>query len=129
MSSGYKVRVSDDRGAMPDVQFYRTGNTATRTPQGLTSGAPDLAVEVISPTSVRHDRVTKLNWYARIGVPEYWIITPELRTLEQLILRDGLYVITQTATDNDVFKPETFPGLELPLGEFWTLPGDEPAQN
>jgi Uma2 family endonuclease len=127
-SSAYKVRVSEDRGVMPDIQVYLSGNTSTRTPQGLVNGAPDLAVEVISESSERYDRVTKLGWYARIGCPEYWIVDPEAQTVERLVLKDGRYVIMDGASGNSIFKPESFPGLEIPLAELWSLPGDRPPQ-
>ena len=71
VGSGYKVRVSDRRGVMPDLQFYRQGNDAPADQeQGLVHGRADLLVEVVSPSSRRYDRVTKLRWYAQLGVPE-----------------------------------------------------------
>src|SRR3989442_540683 len=57
LASGYKVRVSQHRGVMPDVQFYRADNPNQPGDQGLEAGRPDLAVEVMSPGSGRHDRV------------------------------------------------------------------------
>ena len=90
MVSGYKVRVSERRGVMPDLQFYRKGNDAPRgQEQGLVAGRADLVVEVISPPSRRYDRVTKLRYYAELGVPEYWIVDPDAKTVEDLVLRDG----------------------------------------
>jgi Uma2 family endonuclease len=121
--SGYKIRVSDRQGVMPDVQFFRAGHTVRKQPQGLTEGHPDLAVEVISQSSIRYDRVTKLGWYARIAVPEYWIVSPEQRTVERLLLRDGQYVFSGSAADEEVFVPDTFPGLEIPLAELWSTNG------
>ena len=47
-------------------------------------GTPDLVVEILSPSSRRYDRVTKLRWYAQLGVPEYWLVDPDARTLERL---------------------------------------------
>jgi Uma2 family endonuclease len=118
--SGYKVRISDRRGVMPDVQFYREGNTPSALQeQGLVQGRPDLVIEVVSPSSQRYDRVTKLRWYAQLGVPEYWLVTPESRTLERLVLREGSYVISDSLADEDVFRPPTFEGLELPLAKLW----------
>ncbi len=120
LASGYRVRVSERRGVMPDLQFYRAGNDAGMTqPQGLVSGHADLVVEIVSPSSRRYDRVKKLNWYAQLGVPEYWIIDPEARTLERLVLRDGAYVIAASLDGEETFRPESFEGLEIPLAKLW----------
>jgi Uma2 family endonuclease len=120
LASGYKVRVSDRRGVMPDVQFYRRGNEVSiEQAQGLARGRPDLAVEIMSPSSARFDRVTKLRWYAALGVPEYWLVDPQARTLERLSLRDGAYVIAASLADDETFAPESFEGLEIPLARLW----------
>jgi Uma2 family endonuclease len=120
LASGYKVRVSDRRGAMPDVQFYRADNDAWREQQqGLVRGRPDLVVEIVSPSSGRYDRVTKLRWYARLGIPEYWLVDPTARTLEQLVLRDGIYAIADSLADAETFRPASFDGLEISLSKLW----------
>jgi Uma2 family endonuclease len=120
LASGYKVRISDRRGVMPDVQLYRRGNDASREQQkGLVRGRPDLVVEIISPSSPRYDRVTKLRWYAGHGVPEYWIVDGAARTLEELVLHDGVYVIAASLADDETFRPESFEGLEIPLAKLW----------
>src|SRR5260221_12263296 len=76
LGAGYKIRVTDKRGVMPDAQFYRAGNEPRGQEQGLVDGRPDLVVEISSPSSVRYDRVKKLAWYASIGVAEYWLVRP-----------------------------------------------------
>jgi Uma2 family endonuclease len=58
---------------------------------GVFHGAPDLVVEVLSPTTRRFDEGLRLQFYAEAGVPEYWIADPETRTLRVLVLRVGLY--------------------------------------
>ena len=117
------MRIDDRRGVMPDVQFYRDGNTATRSRQALEAGHPDLVVEVISETSAKHDRTTKLGYYAQIGVPEYWIVDPGARTLERLRLHGEEYALATFARNEDLFlRPDTFDGLEVPLAELWTIP-------
>ncbi len=49
-------------------------------------GAPDLIVEVASPGTVAFDRLTKYDAYERTGVPEYWIVNLERRTVEVFVL-------------------------------------------
>jgi Uma2 family endonuclease len=120
LASGYKDRISDRRGVMPDVQFYRAGNESEREQQvGLVTGHPDVVVEVVSPSSGRYDRVSKLRYYAQKGVPEYWIVDPQARTLERLVLRDGVFSITDSFADEETFRPDAFPGLEIPLARLW----------
>ena len=122
IGSGYKVKVTDRRGVMPDIQFFRAGRKLPDL--ALEQGAPDLAVEVVSPSSGRHDRVTKLNWYAAIGVPEYWIVDPSQQVLERLLLEPGKgYRVAGSGGGDDVFAPDTFQGLEIALAQLWTIPG------
>ena len=121
IGSGYKVRVDAGRAFMPDVQLYRRGNvkTAIRQQQGLAEGRPDLVVEVISPSSRRYDRLPKLAGYASIEVPEYWLVEPDARLIERFCLVDGTYRAAGGAMGDAVFAPESFDGLEVPLGSLW----------
>ena len=121
LGSGYKVRIRHDRGVMPDLQFFRRGRSIPD--PGLDTGAPDLAVEVVSPGSARFDRGTKRAWYASIGTPEYWLVDPERRTVERLVLDPGGdYRLAQLARDDGTFVADSCPGLAIPLGELWTIP-------
>lgn len=125
LGSGYKVRISQVQAFMPDVQIFR--RTPARFPgrfdQGLSEGAPDLVVEVISPGSGRHDRVTKFNGYAAIGCPEYWLVDPDSRLVEQFVLEGGHYRLGARLADDAIFAPETLPGLTIALGPLWSPPG------
>jgi Uma2 family endonuclease len=126
--SGFKVRISERRGVMPDLQFFRSTNPAAGGDAvGLVDGRPDLAVEVISESSRRYDRMTKLAWYASIGVPEYWLVDPSARTLERLVLQGDKYLVADVLGEEATFRPESFEGLAIPLGELWQLPALTPA--
>ena len=54
-------------------------------------GAPDLVVEVASPSTAAYDRLTKYEKYAQAGITEYWIVKPKPRTIEVLVLELGEY--------------------------------------
>ncbi len=127
LGSGYKIRITQKRGVMPDVQFYRAGNEPRGQEQGLVEGRPDVVVEVSSPSSVRYDRVKKLAWYASLGVPEYWIVDPAARTVERLVLEGGRYMIADALADSGVLRPTSFEGLEIPLAKLWKVL-DEPVR-
>jgi Uma2 family endonuclease len=125
LASGYKVRISKYRGVMPDVQFFRSTNIAIDDPKAeiaLHEGRPDLAVEIISPSSVRYDRVKKADWYLSIGVPEYWIIAPRNGILERMVLHREQWVRTDALDETGILRPTTFPGLEIPVGRLLDRP-------
>ena len=54
-------------------------------------GAPDLVMEILSPSTTRHDRFTKFNLYQRAGVREYWIVDPAEKSVQVFVLEDGRY--------------------------------------
>ena len=61
-------------------------------------GAPDLVVEVLSPSTGRYDRGRKMRMYEKNGVREYWLVSPEARTVEQYVLEDGRFVVRDVYT-------------------------------
>ncbi len=129
LASGYKVRVNDRRGVMPDVQFYRDGNEPDVDQEdGLVHGQPDLVVEIISPSSRRYDRVIKLAYYASLRVPEYWIVDPESTTLERLVFTKKGYANEASAEGDGTFEPPSFPGLRIPLAELWATRPPKPKK-
>lgn len=59
-------------------------------------GAPDLVVEVLSPSTAQYDRGRKMRVYAQCGVREYWIVSPGDRTVEQYLLEEGQFTLSAT---------------------------------
>jgi Uma2 family endonuclease len=105
------VKLSDTDVVQPDLLVVCQRDQLLRT---HVEGAPTLVVEILSPSSTRHDRVRKLNLYARVGVPEYWLVTPEPPMLEQFVLVDGVYQVA-THMDRGTLTSRAVPGLELDL--------------
>ena len=79
------------------------------------AGAPDLVVEVISPSSIRHDRLTKFNLYRRAGVREYWIVSPDEQTVQVCVLQDGSYQTVDLGVPGDVVKVNVLDGCFIEL--------------
>jgi Uma2 family endonuclease len=59
-------------------------------PEGC-RGAPDLVIEILSPSNTGEECVKKFNLYLRAGVREYWIVSPESKTVQVNLLEDGTY--------------------------------------
>ncbi|MCC6442300.1 MAG: Uma2 family endonuclease [Armatimonadetes bacterium] len=82
-------------------------------------GGPDLVVEILSPSSVAHDRVRKMALYARFRIPHYWIVDPEHHILEAFRLEENHYIVEAGAGEDDLFRPSLFPELKIPLKLLW----------
>jgi Uma2 family endonuclease len=84
------VVLDAENTVQPDLVFVAAKNLGLIQRRAI-FGTPDLLVEVVSPSSVRHDRYEKMNLYARFGVKEYWIGDAANRLLEILTLTKGSY--------------------------------------
>lgn len=67
-------------------------------------GAPDLIIEILSPSTRRHDRITKFNLYQRAGVREYWIVDPADRSVQSFVLENGHYTAKDLAGADEKIK-------------------------
>ncbi len=85
-------------------------------------GPPTLVVEVLSPSSLVHDRVRKLNLYARHAIPEYWLVTPFPSVVEIFTLADGKYVADRAFERDDTLTSPSFADLRLPLVDIFDFP-------
>jgi Uma2 family endonuclease len=82
-------------------------------------GAPDLVVEVVSPGSGVMDRIAKYAVYAHAGIPEYWIVKPENRTVEVFVLEDGEYRSPGIFTGQATLPSRVVPGLPVRVEQFF----------
>ncbi|MDR2610664.1 MAG: Uma2 family endonuclease [Clostridiales Family XIII bacterium] len=81
------------------------------------NGAPDLVVEVISPSSEKYDSGAKLDKYLSSGVRECWIVNPEARTVR--VYTDEGGETTKVYRETDSIEPVILPGLSIPLAEIF----------
>lgn len=102
----------------PDLVFikgYKAGSVSAR---GI-EGSPELLVEILSHSTARYDRVSKMQVYARYGVKWYWIVDPQEKTLEEYRNENGSFALIRKAAGEEDFIPSLFPDLTVPLSQVW----------
>lgn len=77
-------------------------------------GVPDLVIEILSPSTLNHDRVVKLEIYERTGVREYWIVDPDSQSVEVYLLRNGCYD-KAVYSKMDIVPVDTLGGLGIDM--------------
>lgn len=82
-------------------------------------GVPILVVEVLSPSNRAYDRATKAHRYATLGVPHFWIVDPDEKTVECYELRAQHYRVAAIGQADSRLTHPAFPGLEIDLGRIW----------
>ncbi len=70
-----------EEGAQPDIIFVSKARAEILVDEGI-RGAPDLVIEIRSPTTAERDRTIKRKLYQRQGVAQYWIVDPDAETIE-----------------------------------------------
>jgi Uma2 family endonuclease len=79
-------------------------------------GAPDMIIEIVSPSSGRQDRFVKFNKYEQAGVKKYWIVSPDEKLVNVFLLQpNGRYGRPEMYTDEDKVKVSIFGDLEIDL--------------
>lgn len=79
-------------------------------------GSPDLIVEILSPSSVKVDRVDKFNKYEKAGIKEYWIVEPDQKIVSVFLLQsNSRYGRPEMYTNDDKIQVSIFPELEIDL--------------
>lgn len=105
--------------AIPDLAYV----SKERIPQIASGihivGAPDLAVEIMSPGSenVRRDQVVKRQTYARFGIKEFWIVEPLVEVLEISRLQNNILVSVGKFRNNNEITSPLLPNLNFRVSD------------
>ena len=126
----FDVEFADPSIVQPDLIYVTKGNR--RRIQRHLVGPPDLAIEVVSGSNARRDRVDKLALYAEFGVAEYWIVDPRERQFDFLVNRSGRFEVQPQLDDR--YQSPVMPELAIDLAAFWgevarQLADDPPAHS
>jgi len=80
-------------------------------------GAPDLVVEIVSPSDWPYDRKTKFELYRLNGVQEYWLVDYRARTIEVFALESGEYALLGKWEDGEQASSRVLPGLDVDVSD------------
>lgn len=92
LGDGYDLYLTDEDHFVPDFMVVCDRNKIR---DNGVYGAPDLVVEVLSPSTETRDKKHKKEVYEQCGVREYWIVSPEAKSVEQHLLEDGKLVLNE----------------------------------
>ncbi len=101
----------------PALAFVTEARRGVIQPHAIV-GAPDLVVEILSPTTAAYDRNRKADLYERYGVAEYWMVDSETETVEILKLGDTGYAPAQIHASG-VISTAIIPGLQIELADIF----------
>jgi Uma2 family endonuclease len=103
----------------PDLVFFTKERRQLINYDRVIDEPPDLCVEIASAESAMFDRRDKFRQYAAGGVRFYWIVDPQLKTIEAFRLTGGRYRAVGRGQGSDTAGLPPFPNLEIPLGQIW----------
>lgn len=114
----FDVELAANVVVQPDVVVVLHANGGIITPSHI-RGAPDLVIEITSPSTATHDRSRKLRAYARAGVMEYWLVDPHAQTVEVLTLADSEYRSQGVFQGSATLPSAVVPNLPIRVEQFF----------
>ena len=114
----FDVILSVTNVVQPDLFFISNARSHIITEDNI-RGAPDLVVEILSPSTAGYDRMTKRDLYARHGVGEYWLIDPYAKTATVLILGANGYNTHAIYGKGDILTSPTLAGFSLNMSDLF----------
>jgi Uma2 family endonuclease len=117
--TGFKLASRPDTVRAPDVAFVgRERIASTGVPKAFWQGAPDLAVEVLSPSDSRSEMQSRIAQYLRLGVKEVWFVEPAARRLTVHRPHEPPRVLSERDT---LDSGELLPGFHYPVARLFTI--------
>lgn len=108
------VYLEETETYQPDIIFIARERMEIIEPARISS-APDLVVEILSPTTAYYDLRKKYKVYERCGVKEYWIVDPEEKSVQVFLLKEGKFVLDQEAAIQNTVTSRIIEGLTVSL--------------
>ncbi|MBM4441916.1 MAG: Uma2 family endonuclease [Candidatus Rokubacteria bacterium] len=103
----------------PDIVYIEKARMGLVSARGTIDGAPTLAIEILSPSTARIDRQRKRELYERYGVPYYWIVDPDMRTIDVYRATSGVYGAPDRRGPDALSDLPPFAGLTIDAARLW----------
>ena len=114
----FDVVLSEHDTVQPDLLFISRERSHIITEDNV-QGAPDLVVEIRSPSTARQDWTVKRDLYERHGVREYWLVDPEAATISVLLLCDGKFEVAGVYGIGDTLTATALDGFSVELADLF----------
>jgi len=108
------VLLNEKEKPQPDIVFISKERLDIITEMNI-QGAPDLVIEILSPSTGKYDRVEKSKMYYKHGVKEYWIVDPVHKVIEIFIPGEKNWVLFQSYNEDNTLTSPLLDGLEIQL--------------
>lgn len=117
--TGFQIARDPDTVRAPDVGFVRAQRVSGPPTKGFFSGAPDLAVEVLSPNDRASELLAKVQNWLGAGCLAVWVIDPATHTVTVYGCPNEMTVY---GPSDELTGGEVLPGFKLPVAEIFALP-------
>lgn len=117
----FAVRLFEDEGNLPeDVQTVFEPDISVvcdknKLDERGCKGAPDMIVEILSPSTAKHDLFYKMRRYGLAGVKEYWVVSPKEQTVQVFLLENGALIPHDVHTREDIARVNVLDGCFIEL--------------
>jgi len=117
-ASPIDVFFDDYNNTQPDLLFIKKERSFIVTNNDV-EGAPDLIIEILSPSTQRTDKREKYKLYQEFGVQEYWIVDPNNKSIDVFSLENNRYENLFVATDNETIQSQVLEGFSLEVSQIF----------
>ena len=115
--SPYDVKLDNSTVVQPDITVWCTRNMETQNPDEPSDEELTVVIEVLSPSSASYDLIKKQALYENQGVPEYWVVAPDEKSLIRFSLREGKYAAEYY--EKGEFTSDKLAGFSFDVEEFF----------
>ncbi len=114
------IYLSEENAFQPDIVFISSERRHIIKDDGI-YGAPELVIEILSPSTAYYDIKKKFRVYEKGGVKEYWIVDPEMNTVEIYLNEDGHFSLKTKLENKGEIESFILKGFRLTLEEIFSI--------